>query len=103
MGKRINPQKDLSGEFYNYKGMPVEVMSDFVYEVIIGERFDNGYALLNKKLYKTKNPLQIKKSLIISKNKEKDITLIGVPKKFIEDNQLKLYIKNEHRSKRKVH
>lgn len=96
MGKHINHPKDHSGfNQYIYNGYRVNKTSYFLYEVSIDKYWSNGYSSLGNryfksdKLLKFKNPSKVK--YFNDYSIRKNITLIGVPITFIQENKLKLY------------
>lgn len=105
---------DPSGLFETENGL-VRIYQTFVYELNIYKYWKGGFCQMGSKLYKSNKLLDIKKDNIIEKYDDyfiqKEITLIGVPQKFVDENQLKVYKpiikkskKNEqrNRSKRQV-
>lgn len=97
MVKHILQAKDPSGDNFLYEseyGL-VKIYSSFIYEVCLYKHWKNGYCQLDSKFYKSDHILHIKKNRVITKYKnfflEKEIILVGVPKEFIDENQLKVY------------
>lgn len=109
MVKRIPQRNDPSGlepkEWYIGDSGLIEVLPYFAYEISLHKYWKNGYCLLGSKLYKSDRPLDIKKGLAINKQKdytlEKEITLVGAPKGFLEENKFKLYTPNYKKLKKK--
>lgn len=91
MGKRICPPKGPIGLF-DYNGIGVEECPKFTYEITVHKYWKGGFCLLGSRICTFDNLLPLKKDTIITKYKnyyiKKEITLIGVPKSFIEENQL---------------
>lgn len=107
MVKPTNLTKDHSGDnsFYEYENGLVKIYPEFIYEVCLYKYWKNGYCQLGSKLYKSNHLLHIKDNNIINKYLgffiEKEISLIGVPKEFIEECKLKQYkpIIKKHKKK----
>lgn len=94
MGKLTNQTKDLSGDKYEFEKYTVEISPTFIYEVSLHKYWKNGYCFLGNKLYSSNKLLNTKDNVVTKFDNyfiSKEINLIGVPKKFIEDNNLKLY------------
>lgn len=109
MGKHIAQMNDLSGseQFYEYNKELVEISNTFIYEISLHKYWKNGYCLLGCKFFKSDKLLPIKNNSIYKKYNgyliEKEITLIKVPKDFI--NELEIYkpkIKKNDKRNRKV-
>lgn len=97
MGKRTNQTNDLSGsKFYAYEEGVVRLLPTFTYEVTLSKYWKNGYCQLGSKFYKANRLLHIKKNYIKKKYLGyftiKEISLIGVPQKFIDEMKLSLYV-----------
>lgn len=93
MGLHINRENTHSGfELYNYGGVYVRLLHTFVYEVTINKYWNKGYCQIDSKFYEVDKLLDIKKECIITNYEgymiEKKISLIGVPKNFIEEHNL---------------
>lgn len=97
MAKHTLQMKDPSGDnpLYESKYGLVRMCSSFIYEVCLYKYWKNGFCQLDSKFYKSSHILHIKKDNTIIKYKdffiEKEISLIGVPKAFIEEFNLKYY------------
>lgn len=93
MGKRTALKKDLSGPWYDYKGNSVELAPAFIYEISIYKYWNRGFCLIDSKCYYASELLPIKKDSEIKKYKDfsllKEISLVGVPQEFINNNNLK--------------
>lgn len=97
MGKRTYQTNDPSGnKYYEYEGVPVELLPTFVYEVTLSKYWKNGYCQLGSKFYRANRLLHIKNNCIVTKfdgyNIEKAISLIGVPQEFVDEMNLSLYV-----------
>ena len=107
MGKHTNRTNGLSGsKFYEYKGIPVELLPTFMYEVTLNKYWKSGFCQLGNKFYKADKLLHVKNNYIITKYEgyyiEKEISLIGVPQEFIDEMNLSLYVpKSNKKSKKK--
>lgn len=95
MARHIPQMKDRSGQeikTYLYKGYRVEVSSCFLYEVCINKYWKWGFCMLGNKFFKSDKLLRIKNTKILKYYKdyiiEKEISLIGVPYKFVIENNL---------------
>lgn len=97
MEKRTDQTNDHSGsKYYEYEGVPVELLPTFMYEVTLSKYWKNGYCHLGSRLYKANKLLHIKHNCIVTKfdgyNIEKEISLIGVPQEFVDEMNLSLYV-----------
>lgn len=98
MGKHIPPMKDHSGDkvLYEYEEGLVESLPTFTYELCLYKIWKKGYCQLDSRVFKTNELIRIKNNSIITRFDgfiiEKEISLIGVPEKFINDMNLKIYI-----------
>jgi hypothetical protein len=94
MGRHINRVNYHSGfKLYKYGEVYVRLLHTFVYEVTINKYWVKGYCQIDSKLYEVDKLLHIKKECIVTNYNgymiEKRISLIGVPKEFIEELNLK--------------
>lgn len=101
MGRLTVQKKDHFGREFNtyiYNGFRVEIMPYFLYEVCINKYWKNGFCVLGSKFLKTEDLLYIHRTNIFKYYKdyiiEKEISLIGVPYKFIRENNLPVYKPN---------
>lgn len=83
---------------YEYKGTLVEESLSFVYEVTVCKYWSTGFSELGNKIYQTNKLLHVKKKNYSIEHYDnyfikKTIELIGVPKEFIIEYQLKPYTK----------
>lgn len=107
MKEHLNLKKDLSGnkKLYVYLDSKVYEHPKFLYEVSIGKYWKYGYCLLSSTHYESDKLLNISKPNEYKRFKDymigKSITLIGVPKYFIEENELKLYDPNSKHVRKK--
>lgn len=108
MEELINPKKDHSGpepKSYIYNGCRIEVLPYFLYEVCLHKYWKNGYCILGSKFIKSDQLLDIKQANVYKRVDEylleKDITLLGVPSSFVEENNLPVYEINKIKKKLK--
>lgn len=96
MGKRTDQKKLPSGfKHYILKDKLVVPTKKFLYEVSIHKYWKNGYSFYGNKFFESDKLLEIKKPNKFKAYKdylyEKEISLIGVPYRFIQENNLQLY------------
>ncbi len=103
MARLTNQQKDLSGVF-EFKDWIVEELPYFLYELSIHKYWKNGFCVLGTKFFTSKKLLNFKQVKKIKQFKgyklEKEITLLGVPKEFIEKYNLKAPVKKTKKKKK---
>lgn len=104
MVKNIHQMNDLSGLFETNDGL-VRIYPTFVYELNVYKYWKGGFCQLGSKICKSNKLLNFKKDNIIEKHDgyfiQKEITLIGVPREFVDQNQLKVYKPIIKKSKKK--
>lgn len=90
--------KDRSGNkivTYLYEGSQLMVLPYFLYEVDVYRTWNNGFALVRSRQFKSNKFLKIKNSVEIKHydghNLERSINLIGAPITFIKERKLPLY------------
>lgn len=90
--------KDRSGQeckAYIFKDVLVRAVPYFLYEVCMYKYCSSGFCMLGSRLFRTDKLLNIKKASKLHHYKgysiEKEISLIGVPYKFIRENNLPEY------------
>lgn len=106
MEKHINQKKDHSGDkYYMYNGFRVRESQKFLYEICINLYWKSGFCILENKIFQTDKLLNIKKYSISKRYKnyivKKELSIIGVPKEFIDENNLPIYELNTKKHKKK--
>lgn len=80
---------------YLLQGNIVETMPYFLYEVSVYKIAKNIAALIGSRFYKSDKLLKIKNDLTVKKFKDykvvRYINILGVPKEFVEENNLPIY------------
>lgn len=91
---------------YRFNNLQIEVLPYYLYEVSIYKCRDKEYSLLESKFYKSDKFITpyTKSKTYKDSRIEKDVTLLGAPIEFIEDNRLPLYeLFKKKRKNGKVH
>ncbi len=103
----MTQKKSHSGiKTYRYENLQIEELPYFLYEFTIYKIYKKGFLLLSSKYYKSDNLLNVKESKVIKRFNKFSIvafvTLLGTPKEFIEQNNLKEfeYEKRKNRNTR---
>lgn len=95
-------EKPTAPTSYLLNGNKVEIMSCFVYEVSIYKITKNMAVLMGSQFYKSNKLLDVKEETTIKRFKNhiviRNIDLLGVPKEFVEENNLPIY---EYKLKKK--
>lgn len=91
---------------YEYNGRLIEELPYFLYEVCIYKISKNSANMLSSRYYIANKLLKVEENKITNKFKnfiiQRFINLLGVPKYFIEDNNLKIHeIKKRKRNENK--
>lgn len=102
--------KDLSGyKTYIYNDSRIEELPYFLYEICINKYWKGGFCVLESRYFKTDEILHIKHKNLFKYYKDyiiaKEISLIGVPYEFIQENNLPIYqpnIKKRKIKKKKI-
>lgn len=98
--------KGHSGQEYNtylYEGSRIEVLPFFLYEIRIVKYWKGGFCVLGSQFISTDELLHIKYTNILKHYNnyviEKEISLMGAPYEFIEENNLPIYKPNVKKKK----
>lgn len=85
---------------YRYETLRIEELPYYLYEFTIYKIYKRRFVLLSSKYYKSDTFLNIKESKVIKRFNKFSIiafvTLLGTPKEFIEQNNLKEYEKRKN-------
>ena len=97
----MSRKKDRIGQqppTYLYCDSRIEVLPYFLYEVCIYKYWGWGSCLLGSKFFRTSKPLNIdhfnKSKKYDGYSIDKEISLVGAPYEFIEENKLPMYKPN---------
>ena len=97
--------KQLSADdfiVYDYNGIPVEEMPYFLYEIEFWKIAPNMAGCLKSQFYKADKLIEIPDTKIIKRYKGFKIvrffTILGVPKSFIQENNLSIYIQKRKKN-----
>lgn len=91
---------------YLLQGNMVEIMPYFLYEVSVYKIAKNMAVLMDSRFYKSDKLLRINNDVTVKKLKDCDviryIDILGVPKEFVEENNLPIYeVKRNLKRKKK--
>ena len=102
MVKRTSTEHSHSGT-YRYEDTQIEVFPFFLYEVNLWVRWKNGCSMLGSRFIKSNKfiPKIVQNRKMKSYTIEKDITLIGAPLSFMQEEHLLPYELIKRKSKKK--
>lgn len=95
----------MAQQIYLIGDNKVEIMPYFLYEVSIYKITKNMASLLDSQLYKSNKVLKVRNDVTVEKYRDYSIvryvTILGVTKEFVEENDLPIYKKKLTKRKKK--
>ena len=95
----------MAQQIYLIGDNKVEIMPYFLYEVSIYKITKNMASLMDSQLYKSDKVLKVRNDITVKKYRDYSIvryvTILGVTKEFVEENDLPIYKKKLIKRKKK--
>lgn len=95
----------MAQQIYLIGDNKVEIMPYFLYEVSIYKITKNMASLMDSQLYKSDKVLKVRNDITVKKYRDHSIvryvTILGVTKEFVEENDLPIYKKKLIKRKKK--
>lgn len=95
----------MAQQIYLIGDNKVEIMPYFLYEVSIYKITKNMASLMDSQLYKSDKVLKVRNDVTVEKYRDYSIvryvTILGVTKEFVEENDLPIYKKKLTKRKKK--
>lgn len=95
----------MAQQIYLIRDNKVEIMPYFLYEVSIYKITKNMASLVDSQLYKSDKVLKVRNDITVKKYRDYSIvryvTILGVTKEFVEENDLPIYKKKLIKRKKK--
>ena len=95
----------MAQQIYLIGDNKVEIMPYFLYEVSIYKITKNMASLMDSQLYKSDKVLKVRNDITVNKYRDYSIvryvTILGVTKEFVEENDLPIYKKKLTKRKKK--
>ena len=95
----------MAQQIYLIGDNKVEIMPYFLYEVSIYKITKNMASLMDSQLYKSDKVLKVRNDVTVKKYRDYSIvryvTILGVTKEFVEENDLPIYKKKLTKRKKK--